>query len=124
MTVVKVFGSKMVLVTNPVGWSRKAMYLKSYPSGLLEGIGDQKEWRANFARAALGTWGHTGKATYKGLSMPRPAVEIASALLGRGFGRAAAKRRAAREAAHAAASQRWMGGPAPAAPVSIGPVTF
>ena len=111
MTIVNVFGSRMVLVTNPVSWSDKAMYLKRYPSGLKTGIGRQKEWRGVFARAALSTFGHSGKASYKGKSLPRPAVEIAAAIAGRGNKAATEQAKtAAAQARHAAASARWGGG--------------
>jgi len=49
----------------------------------------QQSIRSRFASAAAGTRGHTGKLQYKGRSMPRPAVEIARAMGGRGaIGRA------------------------------------
>ncbi|MFQ6064275.1 MAG: hypothetical protein ACE5L6_02250 [Candidatus Bathyarchaeia archaeon] len=44
----------------------------------------QQSVRQRFAAAARGTRGMTGKAMYKGRSMPRPAVEIARQLGGRG----------------------------------------
>jgi len=110
MAIVNVFGNKMILVTKPVGWSFKGFYLKRYPSGLKEGIGRQKEIRAAFARAAIETFGHKGKATYKGVSMPRPAVEIAARMAGKGSPEETKRRREeAARARHEAAVARWGG---------------